>query len=112
VLQEKSRPESGRRSKQKMYLAGFGSHSNIETSMSQQFSALSKVRLAIRFVIGNDCLQEISQKGRVLRGFTQHPPLSHASGMAICPLRLPTSHLRAYRIGTGGMLLHLVCEGE
>ena len=32
--------------------------------------------------------------------------------MAVRPLAFLTSYLRAYRVGTGGMLLHMVLEGE
>jgi len=42
----------------------------------------------------------------------KNPPLIHASGMAVRPRCLLTSHLRAYRIGTREMLLHLVWKGE
>ena len=69
-------------------------------------------RLAIRFTNGTDWVQVSSHSGGVLRGVTQNPPLIHASGMAVRPRCLPTSHLRAYRIGTREMLLHLVWKGE
>jgi hypothetical protein len=75
-------------------------------------SALFIPRLAIRFIIGTDRLQDSGHSGGVLRGFTQDPPLIHASGMVDRPRCLLTSHLRAYRVGTHGMLLHLVWEGE
>ncbi len=68
--------------------------------------------LAIRFVVGPDWLQVTGHLGDVLRGFTQHPPLIHALGMADRSRCHPTSHLRAYQFGTHGMLLHLVLEGE
>jgi len=83
----------------------------IETSLSQTFGV-------VRPPVGNplhhrqDRLQDSGHSGGVLRGFTQDLPLIHASGMAVSPHCLLTSHLRAYRIGTDGMLLHLVLEGE
>ena len=84
----------------------------IVTSMSQWHSTEYVPGFAIRFFVGHDCLQVFSQSGGVLRGFTQLPPLNHASSMANGAPRRPTFHLRAYRFGTGGMLLHLVLEGE
>ena len=75
-------------------------------------SAASISRLAIRFIKSTDRLQDSSHSGGVLRGVTQNPLLIHASGMAVRPHCLPASHLRAYRIGTLEMLLHLVWEFE
>ena len=54
--------------------------------MLQHYSACSDSLLAIRFVVGHNCLQVSSCMGDVLRGFTCHPPSSHASGMAARPL--------------------------
>ena len=73
---------------------------------------VTRARLAIRFIKSTDQLQDFGHSGGVLRGVTQNPRLIHASGMAVRPLYLVTSHLRAYRIGTLAMLLHLVLEGE
>jgi len=81
--QEKSRPETGRRSKLKMYSAGSVRIRTIETSVLRCCSAQFLFQLAIRFLIENDCLQVVSQSVGVLRGFTQHPSLSHASVVAV-----------------------------
>ena len=110
-LYKKGRPETGPHSKQKMYRAGFGTRSKEQTSLSHSVG-VSDARLAIRFVEEPDRLQDSDHSGGVLRGVTQNPPSIHASGMAVRPLCLPTSHLRAYRIGTHAILLHLVLEGE
>ena len=56
--------------------------------MLQHYSAFSGTRLAIHFFVGHNCLQVSSCSSDVLRGFTYHPPSSHASGMAIRPLAI------------------------
>ena len=109
---KKGRPESGRRSKQKMCPAGVRVRFECQEHHCCTHSRLPHFRLAIRFINSTDRLQDSGHSGGVLRGFTQNPPLIHASGMAVRPLCLVTSHLRAYRIGTHAMLLHLVLEGE
>ena len=70
-------------------------------------------QLALRLVAGLDRLQVMDHSGVVLRGFTERPPASHASLHGGSPT-VPVQHLylRAYRVGTRGMLLHLVLEGE
>ncbi len=65
--------------------------------MLQQYSACSDSRLVFRFVDGHSCLQVSSCMGDVLRGFTYHPPSSHASGMAVYPLAF--LHLISVRTG-------------
>ena len=111
VTHKKGRPETGRHNKLKMYSAGLGRNRTKVTSLLHAFGA---VRLPACNPLhqSNARLQDSGHSGRVLRGVTHNPSLSHASGMAVRPRCLLTSHLRAYRNGTVGMLLHLVLKGE
>ena len=68
----------------------------IETHCRTQ-SALPVSRLAIRFIRGSDRVQDSGLSGGVLRGITQNPPVTHASGMAVRPLCL--LHLISVRTG-------------
>ena len=108
---KKGRPETGRHNKLKMYSAGLGRDRTKVTSLLHAFGA---VRLPACNPLhqSNARLQDSGHSGGVLRGVTQNPSLIHASGMAVRPRCLLTSHLRAYRNGTVGMLLHLVLKGE
>ena len=111
---EKSRPETGRHSKQKVYQAWMEPacessrhqcRNNPACSVSVSAnSRIGRLELARRqlcvFGLRNERYHEAQQ------------PI-HASRMAFPPiLPVVTPHLRAYRFGTAGMLLHLVPEGE
>jgi len=65
--------------------------------MLQQYSACSGFQLAIHFVVGRNRLQVINCSSDVLRGFTNHSPSSHASGMAVRPRAF--LHLISVRTG-------------
>jgi hypothetical protein len=85
-----------------MYQARFEVHmKNRNVNVAMDFSVFAPV-LAIRLFVGSDQSQVSDRFGIALRGSAWCPPSSHASGMAVRPQCLFTSHLRAYRNGTVG----------
>jgi len=79
---------------------------NVNVPMEFRVILLPCIQATWSLVASSD--SALLASGDVLRGSTQHLPKIHASGMATCLHCLTASHLRAYRVGTGEMLLHLV----